>query len=47
MMASGLTAYVATREGWLYVLVTWNLAVDLASRRVVGWAMFYRAVQAA
>jgi transposase InsO family protein len=32
---AGDITYVATREGWLYLAVV----LDLASRRVVGWAM--------
>ena len=32
---AGDITYVATREGWLYLAVV----LDLASRRVIGWAM--------
>jgi len=37
----GDITYIMTREGWSYLLVTWNQAtvIDLASRRVVGWAL--------
>ena len=33
----GDITYLSTREGWLYLAVV----LDLASRRVIGWAMRY------
>ena len=34
LRAAGHNTYVWTWEGWMYLLV-----IDIASRRVVGWAM--------
>lgn len=31
---AGAITYVATREGWLYL----SVGLDIASRRVIGWA---------